>query len=386
VAGAACAAVAALAAIDLLAPDPPGAGVVDRAVAAVTRAGVVYHVLEFTTAESPPRENAGEGRTEALVESWYTSDGRQHQRAFTVRDGQKGRLIEDFAGRRRPGRAVGSALRWDPGSNTISQTGFGSIDEGLPTVDPFEDPGAQLRALQQQGRLRLAGTTSVDDKRAYRLVSDEITVQDEVEETGVEEIVEQIEFTVDADSYLPLSQRVSTELGGRTHEVLTRYRIYERLALDDETAGLLALAPHPDAKCSESAYELTEERDLGFPNPCTVGGVATKAGTVDAVLPAADRGNDAPGRAPFSLGILQRRRHRGKSRVLSGPASTPSQCVGAAVRGLPNQGLSRDNTRDNMHRVPTRPMTPCRRNETMLQSQPDTSHTAQILLRAWSGH
>ena len=259
---AACVAVAALAAIDLLAPDTPGPDLVDRAVAAITRAGVVYHVLEFTTAESPLPEAAGP--QEVLVESWYTSDGRQHQKAFTVRDGQKGRLVEDFAGRRLSGRAVGSALRWDPGSNTISYTGFGRSDEGVPTFDSSEDPGAQLRTLQKQGRLRVAGTTAVDGKRAYRLVSDRITVQDEVDE-----IVEEIEFTVDAESYLPLSRRVSTELGGRTQEVLTRYRIYERLALDDETARLLALDPHPDAKCSESAHELTEERDLGFPNPCT---------------------------------------------------------------------------------------------------------------------
>jgi hypothetical protein len=29
--------------------------------------------------------------------------------------------------------------------------------------------------------------------------------------------------------------------------------------------------PHPDAKCSEFAHKLTEQRDLGFPNPCATG-------------------------------------------------------------------------------------------------------------------
>ena len=29
-----------------------------------------------------------------------------------------------------------------------------------------------------------------------------------------------------------------------------------------------ALDPHPGAKCSELAHELTEGKDLGFPNPC----------------------------------------------------------------------------------------------------------------------
>jgi hypothetical protein len=87
-----------------------------------------------------------------------------------------------------------------------------------------------------------------------------------------DEVETKIEFAVDAESYLPLSQRVSMEGGGMTVDVLTRYRIYERLALDDESARLLALDPHPDAKCSEFAHELTEDRDLGFPNPCTAGG------------------------------------------------------------------------------------------------------------------
>jgi hypothetical protein len=267
VAGAACAAVAALAAIDLVDPDTPGSHVVDRAVAAVTRAGVVYHVLEFTTASAPSLPEAAlRAPQTALIESWYTSDGRLHRKVFAVREGQKGRLVEDFAGRQHPDRTSGSALLWDPSYNTISESGWGSIDTDVPYLDSFADPGAQLRALQEQGRLRVAGTTSLDGNRAYRLVSDKSTVLGEEVE---------VEYTVDAESYLPLSRRVSAERGGEpTQEVVTRYRSYERLALDDATGRLLALDPHPDAKCSEFAHELTEERDLGFPNPCTAGGKA----------------------------------------------------------------------------------------------------------------
>jgi hypothetical protein len=262
VAGAACAALAALAAIDLLDSDTSGPAVVDKAVAAVNRAGVVYHVLEFATSrQSPPLEGAAaDAPHEAVFESWYTSDGRRHRKTFAMRDGQKGRLVEDFAGRRHPGRASGTALLWSESSNTIGESGWGRVGSDLPILDSSEGPGVQLRALQEQGRLRVDGTTSVDGRRAYRLVSDKVPVLgDQVE----------IEFTVDAESYLPLSQRVSSELeGGRKLDVLTRYRVYERLPLDDETSGLLALDPHPGAKCSEFAHELTEERDLGFPNPC----------------------------------------------------------------------------------------------------------------------
>jgi hypothetical protein len=256
VAAAACVAVAALAAIDLVDSDRTGPGVVDRAVAAVTRAGVVYHVAEFTTGRM-----TGEPRRDVISEAWYTSDGRFHRKAFVVRDGQKGRLAEDFAGQWLPGRRSASALRYDAFSNTITESGLGRGDsDGVPYLDSSADPGLQLRALQEQGRLDVAGTTSVDGKRAYRLVSGKLDVRgDEVE----------IEFTVDAESYLPLSQRFSMELGdGRTVELVTRYSVYERLALDAETERLLALDPHPDAKCSEFAHELTEERDLGFPNPC----------------------------------------------------------------------------------------------------------------------
>jgi hypothetical protein len=260
-AGAACAAVAALAAIDVLDSDAPAPAVVDRAVAAVTRPDVVYHIVELATGgESPPPKDARESAQELLWESWYTSDGRMHRKGFAVRDGQRGRLIEDFAGRRPPGRGVGSGLRWDALTNTISKSAFAGAT-AAPYLDSFADPGAQLRALHREGRLRLAGTTQVGGTRAYRLVSERIPL-------GKDEQLE-IEFTVDARTYLPLSQRGLLDLGkGRTLEVLTRYRVYEQLPLNDETRRLLPLDPHPGAKCSQSARELTEERDLGFPNPC----------------------------------------------------------------------------------------------------------------------
>jgi hypothetical protein len=260
VAGAACAALAGFAAIDLVDSNAPGPSVVDRAVAAVTRAGSVYHVVEHMTF----RAEGARGASQAFYfESWYTSDGRRlHRKTFAVRDGQKGRLLEDFAGRRRPGRANGSALQWDASSNTIGESGFAGGD--APYLGPFEDPGSRLRTLRDQGRLRLAGTTTVDGGRAYRLVSGTFTAnEDKVS----------VEVTVDAETYLPVSQRLSLETeAGQKMEALTRYRAYERLAPNDESRGRLALDPHPAARCSDFAHRLTEDRDLGFPNPCAGGG------------------------------------------------------------------------------------------------------------------
>ena len=243
-----------VAAIDLVGSDTPATSVVDRAVAAVTRGGV-YHVVEIMTFSG----GSPEARQELVMESWHTSDGRLHTKGFKARDGRQGSLVEDFAGRRRPGRTHGAALLWDASSNTIWEGGFAQ-GGGLPYLGPFQAPGSQLQKLQEDGRLRLAGTTTVDGKRAYRLVSDRIKVDDQML---------QIEITVDAETYLPLTQRLSFETGtGPELEALTRYRVYERLPLNDKTERRLALDPHPGAKCSELAHELTEAKDLGFPNPC----------------------------------------------------------------------------------------------------------------------
>jgi hypothetical protein len=244
-AGVVCAALAALVAINLNGSDSPGPAVVDRAVAATTRGGV-YHVVEEATVRGP-----GEDRYDFVMEAWYTSDGRLRRKTFEARDGQRGKLLEEFAGKRRPSGRSGATLTWDANSNTVSEGGFASGGGGLDGLGPFTDPGAQLRKLEKQGRMRETGTTTVDGRRAYTLLSEKVDD-------------EQIEITVDAETYLPLVQRVTYQ----DIEAVTRYRVYERSPLNDETGRQLALGPHPGAKCSEYAHELTEKRDLGYPNPC----------------------------------------------------------------------------------------------------------------------
>jgi hypothetical protein len=230
-------------AINLVGSDAPGPAVVDRAVAATTRGGV-YHVVEYTTLRGSP-----EATRDLYAEAWYTSDGRLHRKAFQGRNGQKGEPLEEFAGRWRPGRRSGALLTWDARSNTISEGGFASGGGGAD-IGSFSDPGSQLRALEEKGRLEPAGTTTVDGRRAHRLTG---------KSAGVE-----IEITVDAKTYLPLSQRYTD---GKFVSLI-RYLSYERTPLNDETEQQLALDRHPGAKCSEFAHELTEKRDLGFPNPC----------------------------------------------------------------------------------------------------------------------
>jgi hypothetical protein len=184
-----------------------------------------------------------------------------HRKDFAVKDGGKGRLYGDFAGRRRPGRLGGPALRYDAIANTIYESGFGRAPGGggAPGLDPF-DPSRSLKELQAEGRLHSRGRLEVDGKQAYRLVSGPVRAHNSVERA---------EFLVDPDTYLPLAQRYSVRYEtGQTMTAYWRYLTYERLPLNDETRSLLYLSPHPGAKCSPYAGKMTGKRDVGFPNPC----------------------------------------------------------------------------------------------------------------------
>jgi YD repeat-containing protein len=129
-----------------------------------------------------------------------------------------------------------------------------------PELFPGEDPGVQLKRLQEQGRLTLAGVEDVRGRRAYRLVSDTWVDPDEKGHT------ERVEFLVDAESYLPVEQRnISTQLGVSglpeelrpapelyatpvTTKATREFLTYEKLPLTDENMTKLEPRPHPGAK------------------------------------------------------------------------------------------------------------------------------------------
>ena len=122
--------------MNLLDSDAPGPDVVERAVAAVTREGVVYHVLERCHRADTGLPDAG--RQTFYFESWHTTGGRVHRKTFAASGQRRGKLLEEFAGRRLPGRRGGPLLRWDAYSNTISEAGFavGSDPNGPPSSTP----------------------------------------------------------------------------------------------------------------------------------------------------------------------------------------------------------------------------------------------------------
>jgi hypothetical protein len=196
-----CTAAAAFVAANLLDSDTRAPGVVEKAVAALTRGDSVYHVLQHMRARS-----VGGSEIQPIgfyFESWHTTGGRMHFKRFAANGRRRGKLLDDMAGRRLPGRRGGPVLRWEAGSNTIYDGGF-AVGRGTsepPGLDPYADPGMQLRRLQQQGRLRVAGTTQGGSRRAYRLVSAAVPTG-----TG---LTVSTEFLVDAETYLPLAQRQS---------------------------------------------------------------------------------------------------------------------------------------------------------------------------------
>jgi hypothetical protein len=259
-AGCAVAAVAAFAALSLLDSDKgPAPQVVARAAAALSQDDVIYHFEAIARATAPDMPGANRSY---FFESWRTTSGRMHTKDYAVKDGGKGRFYGDFAGRRRPGRLGGPALRYDAIANMISESGFGTAPGGggAPGLDPF-DPGRSLKELQGEGRLHSQGRVEVDGKQAYRLVSGPVRARDKS--------VERVEILVNPDTYLPLAQRYSVRYeNGSTMTAYWRYLTYERLPLNANTRSLLYLSPHPGAKCSPFAGKMTGKRDVGFPNPC----------------------------------------------------------------------------------------------------------------------
>lgn len=265
-------AAAAFATINLVAEDGGGRGVVEKAIAAVARDNSVYHLVERRRGTSTiPGARVGP----FYAESWYSSDGRRHEKVFAAAGGGRGRLLEEIAGRRRPGLLSGPLLRYDPRADTVYPSGFArAADAGeLPFVDPHGDPGAGLRALEERGLLRLDGETRLGGVRAYRLVSESIPAPEGDEQ--------RFEYLVDSETYLPLVLRGSLRLdSGETLGFVSRFLVYERLPLDSRSEAKLDLDPHPGATCAIGAGELT----LGFPNPCP------------------PSGREGPARAPWGAG------------------------------------------------------------------------------------
>jgi hypothetical protein len=223
--------------------DAPGPSIVDKAIAAVSAENAVYHVVELTRAVDISGGREHPFPYPVYIESWHGSNGAMHQKMFRARNGHRGELISEMAGRMYPrtrGRFGGPAVAYDPEENTIRHMRFGRFPVRTPVINSNTDPGADLRELERHGRLRVAGTTQVDGREAYRLVSGPVPGTPKGS-------VDRLEYVVDAETYYPVSLRWRHHFRRHVIEINTRFLVYERLPLDARGRELLRLDSHPGA-------------------------------------------------------------------------------------------------------------------------------------------
>jgi hypothetical protein len=242
-------ALAAVIVIDLLDSEERGSGIVERAVAAVSRENVIWAITERQTitakALEPGIDTTPGERT--FARSWYWSEGERSRMLWyrVLPSGGPGRLHGEAVST--PERIVwfdakGNkelAADWDDWNEDPREGP--PADSAYPGFDPVQNPGAQLREHVEQDRLRVAGRTTVRGRTAYRLVSSPIPDPDSSRDRTT------VTYLVDARTYLPLEVRQRSVIdssdvpGGGRERLAARieYLRYEALPVTDENKRLL---------------------------------------------------------------------------------------------------------------------------------------------------
>jgi hypothetical protein len=174
-------------ALDLFDSGTPGPDVVQKALAAVSSKNAIYHLVVFEDQSSTPEDPAIRDpnlrwRGRSFSESWFGPGYRLHTTMFRYDHGRRGRATSEVAGRSgicrgRRCRMVGNGLVYDRRRNVARPIGIGPVADTGPigpasvTVNPFTDPSTRLRQALERHLLRVAGTTEVGGRKAYRLVS-----------------------------------------------------------------------------------------------------------------------------------------------------------------------------------------------------------------------
>jgi hypothetical protein len=228
--GTACAVAVALGAIELIDKEAPGAGVVEKAVAAVSDEDAVYHIVALSRfPDEAPTETLREG---TYAESWNARDGSMHRKLWQLQGDGKGPFLGELALSPRDADGRATTLQYDATTDTLTR-GMVELDrnEQAPELYPESDPAESLRRLQSEGRLRVDGTTEIDGKDAYRLVSGPLPGPEGHGQNSYE-------YLVDAETYYPLSLRFVSRVGDASFTANTRYLTYERLPQNGEQLEL----------------------------------------------------------------------------------------------------------------------------------------------------
>jgi hypothetical protein len=242
-------ALAAVIVIDLLDSEERVGGIVERAVAAVSKDNVIWATTVRATSRTVALEPGVEASPDERVfaRSWIWADAdRSHAYRYRLRpDGSPGRLVGEWV-------STPERITWFDAKGRVmlnydrdrDHTAPAPRDEddaddgsGYPGFDPSFDPGVQLREHVERDRLRVAGRTTVRGRIAYRLVG----------KAGSGEDFGTVTYLVDARTYLPLEvrQRVIFDFsdvpdGGRERVYFRlEYLRYEALPVNDRTKRLL---------------------------------------------------------------------------------------------------------------------------------------------------
>ena len=169
---------AAVVAIDLVGSEERSGGIVERAVAAVSRENVIYAITERADGHHRGRSRPAATRSRPRAAARpFLALGRGRAR-FTpsgigsLPNGMP-RPAARGGGRPRPSGWFGSTRRrGSRGMCVDPRTARRNPPrQRLSRLQPGSDPGAQLRAHVESGRLRVAGRAVVRGRSAYRLVS-----------------------------------------------------------------------------------------------------------------------------------------------------------------------------------------------------------------------
>lgn len=236
--GTACAVAVALGAIELIDKEAPGAGVVEKAVAAVSDEDAVYHIVALSRfPDEAPTEMLRDG---IYVESWNASDGSTHRKLWKLQGDGKGPFLGELALSPRGADGRATTLQYDATTDTLTRgMVWEDRNEQAPELYPESDPAESLRRLQSEGRLRVEGTTEIDGKDAYRLVSGPLP-------GPLGRGQNSYEYLVDAETYHPLSLQFVSRVDDASFTVNTRYLTYERLPDNEQTREQLELDARPD--------------------------------------------------------------------------------------------------------------------------------------------
>ena len=212
-----------------------GPSVAERAYAAVSADQGVFHVVMRMSADVPPELDgmpvpAGTRETEA----WFDVEGASwHSVQYEIRDGRRVMVSEAASS------PEGNAIRESAGEPPRVSEPIGPQD-----VAPF-DPMAEFKAAYRAGRVREEGETTVDGRRAHRLVVDHPAPA--VRDPGFDVRSSRSVSLIDAETLHPIEtvNESVVERNGRrgTLRTVTRFTTYEILGRTPENLALLEMQP-----------------------------------------------------------------------------------------------------------------------------------------------